>query len=425
MRLTHSWLAGNLAALALPLLAVAQERGVTFEALNQAFGIPIWTDDNLWDDADAAVGARLRWREESRTAESASFRDYAGKDARVLGARPFSQALQCSGGTASQISIVFANKGDVDQLIEVDPALSEIRMKQEITRQVRDYRKFIEADTRALAAKLTEALGEPVADKFGQGSSAGEKVLRWDWKGHAILLAAPRGEYVAVRIAPAGTADGASAKRVGDADLMAKLAARIEKRPNGDVVIRDIPMVDQGPKGYCVPATWERTLRYMGIPADMYVLAMAGSTEVGGGTSLAGMMAGVSDAVRAAGRRLTTGGGRVTAQTVARTIDKGLPIMWGMFVVEDLNRAITNRSRQRGSVTDWDAYKEMLKPLRQAARRIQTDVDDAHMCMIIGYNADTREIAISDSWGPMFAERWITEEEANAISAGQFYIVDR
>jgi hypothetical protein len=35
-------------------------------------------------------------------------------------------------------------------------------------------------------------------------------------------------------------------------------------------------MVDQGPKGYCVPATFERAMRTMGIDADMYLLAMVG-----------------------------------------------------------------------------------------------------------------------------------------------------
>ncbi|GDY18595.1 hypothetical protein LBMAG55_19180 [Verrucomicrobiota bacterium] len=54
-------------------------------------------------------------------------------------------------------------------------------------------------------------------------------------------------------------------------------------------------MVNQGPKGYCVPATWERVLRYMGIPADMYVLAMVGQSGAGGGTSLSTLAAGVRD----------------------------------------------------------------------------------------------------------------------------------
>jgi hypothetical protein len=36
--------------------------------------------------------------------------------------------------------------------------------------------------------------------------------------------------------------------------------------------------------------------------------------------------------------------------------------------------------------------------------------------LIIGYNRATDEIALSDSWGPSYAERWITADEAEAIS---------
>ncbi len=43
--------------------------------------------------------------------------------------------------------------------------------------------------------------------------------------------------------------------------------------------------------------------------------------------------------------------------------------------------------------------------------------------MIIGYNRATGEVAISDSWGPAFAERWLTFEEAEAVSHGEFTIV--
>jgi hypothetical protein len=44
--------------------------------------------------------------------------------------------------------------------------------------------------------------------------------------------------------------------------------------------------------------------------------------------------------------------------------------------------------------------------------------------MIIGYNSKTDEIAISDSWGPQFAERWITTDEANAISQNEFTVIE-
>ena len=70
--------------------------------------------------------------------------------------------------------------------------------------------------------------------------------------------------------------------------------------PNGDVILKDIPMVNQGPKGYCVPATWERAMRYMGVPADMYVLAMAGQSGAGGGTSVVAIANGAKAAVTGA-----------------------------------------------------------------------------------------------------------------------------
>jgi hypothetical protein len=43
--------------------------------------------------------------------------------------------------------------------------------------------------------------------------------------------------------------------------------------------------------------------------------------------------------------------------------------------------------------------------------------------MIIGYNDQTQEIAISDSWSKAFAIRWMTLPEAKAINAGESYVI--
>ncbi|HVE16517.1 MAG TPA: hypothetical protein VNB29_07260 [Chthoniobacterales bacterium] len=410
--MTYRFLLGNLAA-ALLLVTNLHAQTPNFAALNQAFGIPIWVDDNLWDDTDADVATRLRIPQESRTSADSSYRVYTGSSTKILGARPFSVAFYGRGGKADRFSMVFANKGDLG---EVDPKTHRVSD---------DYKKQIVLDARAIEANLTAVLGKPKVDQFGQGAKTREQVERWDWNGHTILLAAPRGEYVAVRIVPTANANGEATARITDAELSEQLKARIEKRPNGDVVLKDIPMVDQGPKGYCVPATYERALRYMGIPADMYVLAMAGQTEAGGGTSLREMAAGAAETVARSGRRMISSGGRITTQSVARFIDAGLPILWAVFVVDDLEKGINNRTVQRRSVTDWAAYKQMLKATRLAARHVRTNPEDGHMRLITGYNANTGEIAISDSWGPSYTERWITEDEANAISQGSFTIIGK
>lgn len=410
-------------ALLLPLQA--QNTAVTFDQLNAAFGIPIWADDNLWDDDDAEVGRRLAWPEESRTPRDASFRRYAKEGTQVLGVRPYSLALYGAEGKADRFSMVFANKGDtagLGKLWNVEPG--DTRGQREAREAVKEFQKLLNEDRKTVIATLKALLGEPKGDTFGQGRQSKEVVQRWDWNGHAILVAAPRDEYLAVRIVPSDVADGKRAPRKTDAELKADIATRLERRDNGDVVIKEIPMVNQGPKGYCVPATWERAMRYMGIPADMYILAMAGDTGMGGGTSVAAISSAVKEVITRQGRRLDALAINLNARNVAPTINKGLPIMWAMYVSPQVNKPATERMKERVAVTDWTAWNKSLDPVRRGARDITVDTNAGHVCMIIGYNQKTGEIAISDSWGKQFEERWITNEEAQAITQRSFMVID-
>jgi hypothetical protein len=43
--------------------------------------------------------------------------------------------------------------------------------------------------------------------------------------------------------------------------------------------------------------------------------------------------------------------------------------------------------------------------------------------MIIGYNKETGEVAVSDSWGPAFEERWILGVEATQVSQGTVTVI--
>lgn len=396
-------------------------RGATFEELNSLFGIPVWSDDNLWDDEAAAVAGRLGWPEESKTSTDSSYRKYPGAVDVVLGCRPYSLALYGENGMASRLSLMFANKGDA-----IGPAalLQGARSEREVRKQTKEFSDAIKNDAAAIAARLTTLLGPPATDKFGQGSQTRESVQRWDWNGHAILLAAPRNEYVALRILPLEVADAQGKSRISDAELRERLLSRVEKRPNGDVILKDMPMVDQGPKGYCVPATWERVMRYMAIPADMYVLAMAGGTGAGGGTSIAAIVNGVRETVIRGGRRLDPENGKISVRTIEKYINRGLPVMWAMYSMDSVNADLNSRMGKRISMSDPAGWKNSLDPVRKAAKKIPIDVKQAHMCMIIGYNDKTGEIAVSDSWGPQYAERWMTEEEANAVSQGQLMVIN-
>jgi len=411
----------NLAALLLGFGLVQHAVAATFEELNTAFGIPVWADDNLWDEEAASVAERLKWRQESQTSADSSYRKYPGPSEVVLGSRPYSLALYGENGSVSRLSLMFANKGDA---VDGDVVPGDARAARQFKKQAKGYKAAIQKDSDTITATLTALLGPPATDKFGQGSQTRESVKRWDWNNHAILLASPRDEYVALRILPVDVADGQGKSRIPDAELRERLLSRVEKRPNGDVVLKDMPMVDQGPKGYCVPATWERVMRYMAIPADMYVLAMAGDTDAGGGTNVAAIVNGAREAVTRGGRRLDPENGKISVRTVQKYINRGLPLMWTMYSMDSVNRELNSRMDQRAVMTDPVAWDKSLDPVRKAAKKIPTDIEQAHMCMIIGYNEQTGEIAVSDSWGPKFAERWMTEEEANAVSQGQLMAIN-
>ena len=401
----------------LPLALLAEP---TYEEINAACGAPLFSDDNLWDDDAAAVAGRLTLPQESSTSDQSSYRLYPPAEARFLAVRPYSQSLLAEGGKPTGLSMVFANQGDSASGAPSFPPNSRPPASRE---ELRAYREAIEADAKALEKALTALFGPPSNGRIGEGRETREKVLRWDWNGHAFLLAAPRGEYVALRIMPVESADTGGPARVPDAVMKERLLSRVERRPNGDVILRDIPMVDQGPKGYCVPATWERVMRYMGVPADMYVLAMAGGTDPGGGTSANDIAWAVRDAVTGAGRRMESPAVKLTAEGVAKFIDLGFPVMWAMFSTPEFNAAADERLGRRTDMSEPASWSAGLEGARKDAKKWREDREAGHICLITGYNKQTGELAVSDSWGPQFAERWITPEEAKAVSQDRFYVI--
>jgi len=394
---------------------------VTVEQVNKALGLELFADASLWDDDAKAVADRLAWPQESETTNDASYRLYPKDDYRVLACRPYSCAFLAEQRKPTSLSLMFANKGDS---VSVESKETKEKAKaKERDGQIKDYKKAIAADAKQLGDKLTELFGKSIADRMGQGKATSEVVRRWDWNGHAFLLAAPKDEYVALRVLTLKSADDGGRSRVTDADLFARAKVRVDRRPNGDVLLKDIPMVNQGPKGYCVPATWERVMRYMGVPADMYVLAMAGQSGAGGGTSIQGIANGAKDAVSRGGRKIETASIKIDPASVAKYIDRGLPVMWVMYSTKEYNDLANERTKERDGMSDVAAWKKTLGESRRGKKALLPNRNEGHMCMIIGYNKETGEVAVSDSWGPAFEERWIHGAEATQVSQGTVMVI--
>jgi hypothetical protein len=393
-----------------------------FRALNKIIGKPLFADGSLWDDDPVAVGTRLRWPRESVTASQTSYRLYPPSNYRFVGARPYSAALYGDASKVTGLSLVFANKGDCFAAAGV----AEEHFKDgTVTKDPRQLEKWMERDADLVAELFENILGKPRRQNFGQGS-AKRKVSRWDWNGHSFLLSVMDGEFVSLSVETVASAE-ARGKTRKTADMYIRRIHRenVDRRPNGDVVIKNLPMVDQGPKGYCVPATFERCMRYMAIPADMYLLAMAGSTGLGGGTHTPSLVQAVQQEVFSAGRTFKPLRGHPSLREVARSIDSGVPILWGLHSTKTFNRIADERTADRTGM-DAREWKSLLnKAVKEAGNLAKPGLDDSrHICIIHGYNKETEEIAFTDSWGARYQERWITADEAEHFSQGRCWVIE-
>jgi hypothetical protein len=396
------------------------------EKLNEVIGQPVFQASwRLWDEKAETVAKRLAWRPESQTPYSSSFRRYTGSDYRFLGARPFSVAAYGDDrGLLARMSLVFANKGDSFSGSGMGEDHFE---KGENLTTMEKFERMLEYDAEKLAESLSSVLGEGEIQYFGEGNDR-RRVTRWDWNGHAFILSEEDEEYVGLLVVSIEEAENRGrTDRISDAEIKERLAANVVREANGDVFVKNIPMVNQGPKGYCVPATFERAMRYQGVPADMYLLAVAGGTAPGGGTNTQRLFEEVESIVRRKGRRPEDIKiDPLRMRTVKRYIDEGVPIMWQMCSLSEYNNIANKRTKARESVTDWARYAaEIEEEAKENAKRMEDIKDRFHVCMIIGYNEATQELAVSDSWGASYAIRWVHIDEAAAVGNGKGFAIKR
>ncbi|MBK1790823.1 C39 family peptidase [Persicirhabdus sediminis] len=395
------------------------------DQLNQAAGHQLFTADSLFTRPADEIASALKLKPESKTDYSQSWRLYAAfraKDYTLFGAMPYSIAMYADAeGNMQSLSAVFANKGDFGQEANFGPD----HFLNKRPNPPGSLQEAMDMDDAAVHGAITPILGEPKKQRYGEGK-ARRWTQRWDWNGLSILLSTAENEYVTLSIVPTALADSkGKTERVKDEVIKAQLEKNLSQNENGDVLLKNIPMVNQGPKGYCVPATFERAMRYMGIEADMYLLAMIGETNEGGGTSVSKLVDGVKSQVYSKGRRTKDIDLKnpIRIRDIKRYIDQGAPLMWRMCSTDKYNELANNRTKARQSVTDWAEYAKIAAEESAPFADYPSAEDSYHICMIIGYNETTGEIAVSDSWGPRYEVRWIHSLEASPYSKDACFII--
>lgn len=397
----------------------------TMSPLNQVLGVPFFVKPGmLWNEQVAIVAKRLKLPAESKTPYTSSYRRYTRGNFLFTGAHPYTVvAYGDDRGRTESFSLIFSNKGD--SLSTVGAGEDHFKDNGE-TIDRNTLEGAMRYDAKKISESLTKVLGEGVFQRFaGQGSKT-VKAERWDWNGHAFLLTHVKEEYVGLRIVKTSFADdGGKTDLIKDGAMRKRLSQNVTEKENGDMVIQNIPMVDQGPKGYCAPATFERAMRYAGVSADMYLLATLATTG-GGGTNTRKLYEEVAFTTRSRGGRTAR---QIELKSLdpkklKRYIEKGVPVLWQMCSLPLYNETANRRTRARQSVKDWVSYR--TKVAEDAERNLPSlgQRGNYHICMIIGYNEQTQELAVSDSWGQRYGIRWIHVSEAEAVSNRSGFVID-
>lgn len=307
-----------------------------------------------------------------------------------------------------------------------------------------NFEKLLEESVAAIDA-ATGTAGTPFQTAKRE---TGVKTRAWKWELPACFVrleaaASGRGaaftsEFVRVSFGP----DEDSVERGGAADSVSRkdLKSNVVRDADGTVRIDGIPMVDQGDKGYCVPATVSRVFAYYGMDGvDQHALAALCKTSAQGGTSSRAMAEALEDicsafrmrvialdanglknyiaeynkAAKKLKRPLLTGTdmGKMTFEAeVAREAFAGKPVQVRKWL------AAVRKNIDAGVPVLW-SVRLGLFPEPEARQ-----ASGGHMRLIIGYNETTGTVIFSDSWGARHAAKEMPISQACAITVLRYVL---
>ncbi len=306
-----------------------------------------------------------------------------------------------------------------------------------------------------------DALNASTKVKFvARGKEAGDAVhaegLVWQTPGAQYLLEYSftkevksrkipfRAEFVRLTVTPPQKAVSLLASASSTAQSKFSGLTHVKRDANsGDVYIADVPMVDQGQKGYCAVACTERVMRYYGVPVDENELAQIANTQTTGGTSADAMF----DALKKLSARLRVRVHPIEQQDIRQLT--GLISEYNRSAKKAGETPLPSNSRVFDVVGMYEAMKpEVLmdaktrnkSELTRFEHAVQAHIDQGiplvwsvvllfpekgvpqtgggHMRLIIGYNDKTQEILYSDSWGAGHELKRMPLARAVTISTG-------
>ena len=309
--------------------------------------------------------------------------------------------------------------------------------------------------------QLDELTGAKRSKVRMQGGNSSMKISAWQWgveNGVARLVAAisfPKKEKAAatqededknesskkkgrteyIRLVLAANQTDLETGGAGDKLAKKDLRSAVVHEEDGTVWIKGIPMVDQGSKGYCVPATVARVFSFYGMDGvDMHTLAAICNTKTEGGTSLGSMSEGLKKIGHRYHVKIKPLGGSMEHYKFIKDYNsaakrKGLSELSGedkWWDGIDPATWLAVRAKKKSDVSRWvSSWRPSIDagiPILWSvfASGMYTDDGDLggpHMRLLIGYNEKKGTVVYSDSWGAGATRRTMKAAEAFSVTS--------
>jgi hypothetical protein len=94
-----------------------------------------------------------------------------------------------------------------------------------------------------------------------------------------------------------------------------------------------------------------------------------------------------------------------------------------MYSLEEYNKLANSNTEKRKQVEDWAAWSETVGKQNEKFEGLDPTPENHHICMIIGYNEETEELAVSDSWGARYELRWIPMGLAEWVHSDGLFMI--
>ena len=260
-------------------------------------------------------------------------------------------------------------------------------------------------------------------------------IMKWSLSGKTKRKEKP--EYLQVEFEPFNPANDPAKRSLVKADRTEitsrkNLPENIRREPNGNVYIANIPMVDQGQKGYCVAAVLERVLRYYNIPVNQHTIAQLCGTTASGGTSVENMVKTLENVSGKFGVKLRNEYNLFSRNEAIKNLKKIVSSYNRLAKKEkkpEMKMVVRNRtvyldetiysmdpelySKVRNGDSEFRKFQKIImKNIQEGIpviwcvmlgimpeEKLSLQSKGGHMRLIIGFNEKNKEILYTDTWG--------------------------